>query len=80
MANAATVWVASRGSRPDNALNGGNVIAICASGPDPRSDAESYARDETRATDKKTYVYCVELAQIKGFQIYKEVITFVPPR
>lgn len=80
MGNATTAWVASRSKHPSQALWESNVIEICISGPNPREDAESYARDETLATDKETYVYEVEIAQIKGFKIYKEVNAFVPPK
>lgn len=80
MGNATTLWVASRSSRPEYALVEGNAIAVCATGPNPREDAESYARDETMATDKETYVYCVELVQVKGYKICKEVNAFVPPK
>lgn len=80
MGNATTAWVASRSKHPSQALSEENVIGICVSGPNPREDAESYARDETRATDRETYVYCVEIAQILGFRIYKEVNAFVPPK
>lgn len=80
MSNATTLWVASRSSRPEHALDEGNVLAVCATGPNPHKDAESYARDETMATDKQTYVYCVELVQVKGYKIYKEVNSFAPPK
>jgi len=80
VANAATVWVASRSSKPELALVNDNVIEICVTGPNPREDAESYARDETMDTGRETYIYEVELAQIKGYRIYKEVNAFVPPK
>lgn len=80
MGNAATVWVASRSSKPELALVNDNVIEICVTGPNPRGDAESYARDETMETGKQTYIYCVELAQVMGYKLYKEVNAFVPPK
>lgn len=80
MSNAATIWVASRSKHPSQALWESNIIEMCISGPNPREDAESYARDETLATGQETYIYEVELAQIKGYKIYKEVHAFVPPK
>ena len=80
MAKHATVWVASRADRPELALVNGNVIEICVTGPNPRYDAEQYAKDETMETGKQTYIYCLELAQIMGYKLYKEVNSFVPPK
>jgi hypothetical protein len=80
VAKAASVWVASRSPKPELALVNDNVIEICVTGPTPRIDAESYARDETMDTGRETYVYEVELAQVKGYRLYKEVEAFVPPK
>lgn len=80
MGNATTAWVASRSKHPSQALSEGNVIEVFISGPNPCEDAESYAWDETFTTGKETYVYCVEIVQIKGFEVYKEVNAFVPPK
>lgn len=80
MGNVIMLWVASRSDRPEYALDEGNLLAVCATGPNPREDAESYARDETMATDRQTYVYCVELVQVMGYKICKKVDAFVPTK
>lgn len=80
MSNAASAWVASKSASPHLALVNGNIIEICVGGPRPREDAESYARDYVMETGNTAYVYQLEVAQIKGFKIYKEVNAFVPPQ
>lgn len=80
MPNAATIWVASRSKHPSQALRESNIIEMCVAGPNPRKDAESYARDETMATGQETYIYEVELARVMGYKLYKEVCAFVPPK
>jgi len=80
MGNASTAWVASKSSSPYLALVNDNVIEICVTGPNPRSDAESYAKDYVLETGKTAYIYELEIAQIMGYKLYKEVNAFVPPK
>lgn len=76
-----TAYVASRSARPERALDEGQLIEICFNGPNPRIDAESYARDETHNSEVQTYVYAVEISNpLLGFKIYKEVNAFVPSK
>lgn len=70
------LYVASRCGNPVHALDEGNVIAVCWDGPTPQSDAESYAKDETSATDNRSYVYVVQITGLCGFRIQKEVVSF----
>lgn len=55
-------------------LEEGDVIAAVSTGPTPLSDAKSYARDYTRATDEETYVYEVNLRLVGKYRIDKQVI------
>lgn len=80
MANVTVLWVATRSKRPEAALEEGNLIASCHYGPNPQHDAESYARNETAATGKETYVFCVEMVLTKGYKIYQEVHAFDPTK
>lgn len=59
------------------AFEEGNVIATCMTGPYPLSDAKSYALDHTKATDKETFVYEVELRCVGSMKVRKEVV-FAP--
>ena len=67
------MYIASRG-KGAAAFDDGNVIAVCASGPTPLSDARQYAFDETKATDQPTYVYEVEVTSRGVYKIEKQVI------
>lgn len=79
-ANVTTLWVATRSRRPESALEEGNLIASCHYGPFPQGDAEQYAKDETAATGKETYVFQVEMVLSKGYKIYQEVHAFDPTK
>jgi hypothetical protein len=70
------VYVASRSSNSNFALEPQNVIAVCYTGPRPEADARSYAYDVTKATDQPTWVYRVDLRSIGGYKVSKEVIGF----
>lgn len=72
------LWIASRSKHPTQALWESNLIEVCASGPFPQGDAEQYAKDETAATGKETYVFCVEMVLKGGYKIYQEVRQFDP--
>lgn len=74
------VYVASQSSNAKFALRDGNILEVCHTGPDPLLDAKSYAQDHTRATDEPSYVYEVDIKQVQGYKIVKEVVGFVPPK
>lgn len=76
----ATVYVASKSSNPRFALEDGNVIAVCWSGPNPSGDAHSYAHDRTKADEESSYVYEVEIESMGGYKIHKEVVGFGPTK
>lgn len=68
------IYVASKHSKEQYALHPVNVIEVCASGPDPLTDAMSYAQDYTLDTDEPAYVYAVDV-QFKGrYEVVKEVV------
>lgn len=68
------IYIASKSSNRSFALNPENVIAVCATGPDPLTDAMSYARDEVKASDSPAFIFEVDV-QLKGsYRITKEVI------
>lgn len=68
------IYVASKHSLGEFALHPVNVIEVCASGPSPFADAQSYAKDYTLDTDEPAYVYAVDV-QFKGrYDIVKEVV------
>lgn len=71
------VYVTSRSGNSRFALEEGNVIAVCYSGPNPHDDAKSYAIDHTKATDEPTWIYEVELKTLGSMKTKKEVV-FVP--
>lgn len=66
-------YVASRAANSTMALEPECLIAACFTGPNPQGDAESYARDYTRSTDKPSYTYRVGLEPLRKFEIKKEV-------
>lgn len=72
------VWIATRSKRPEAALEEGNLIATCHYGPTPQAEAEQYAKDETKVTGEKTYVFNVEMVLRNGYKIYQEVHAFDP--
>ena len=74
------VYVASKSSNIRYALDPDNIIEVCCDGPDPQTDAEQAAKDWTKGTEQNTYVFSVSLRALKGFKIYKEVTSFVPPK
>lgn len=71
------VYVASKSPQSVYALNPDNIIEACSTGPNPLADAESYAKDYTRAEDKRSYVYAVEISPVRGFKLEKAVASFV---
>lgn len=68
------IYVASKSKDERYALDPDNVIAACGTGPDPETDALSYAKDETRATDAPTYIYAVDVQLRGGYEIHREVV------
>jgi hypothetical protein len=51
-----------------------HVISVGPSGgPDPFGDAKSYAIDSTRADDRPTYIFRVELTLKGSMEVTKEV-------
>lgn len=72
-------YVASKSGNPLVALDLENIIEICFGGPDPATDANSYARDYTLATDQNVYVYRVNIEPVLGYKINKEVVAFATP-
>ena len=71
------MYVVSTSGNSIWALEEGNVIAITHSGPDPFGDAQSYARDHTKATDQIAYIYEVDTKPKGHMKINKEVV-FAP--
>jgi hypothetical protein len=74
----ATLYIASKSSNHQFALESGNIIAVCYSGPDPETDARSYAYDFTREEEKSSFVYKAEIVLAGGYKIAKEVVSFGP--
>lgn len=70
------LYVTSLSGNARWALEEGNVVAVCYSGPSPLDDAKSYGRDHTKATDEPTWIYEVEIAHQGAFKVEKAV-TFV---
>lgn len=71
------MYVTSLSGNARFALEDGNVVAVCHSGPYPLDDAKSYGRDHTKATDQPTWIYEVEIAYKGAFKIEKQVV-FAP--
>lgn len=69
----AKIYVVSRSSNKNFALDGGNVIAICYAGP-ALADAKSYSNDHTKATDETTFIYEVEMKHLGTMKTKKEVV------
>lgn len=72
------VYVASKSGNRRFALEPENVIAVCANGPSPEADARSYAYDEAKVTDEPTWVYQVNVQNLGGYKVSKEVVGFGP--
>jgi len=72
-------YAASTTSNKTYALEPGNIIETCLSGPDPERDAKSIAKDHTKATDQPAYVYRVSIESVIGYKVSKEVVGFVTP-
>lgn len=68
------LYVASKSGNKGFALEPENIIAVCASGPDPKRDALSYAADHTRAEDTPAWVHEVEIHPVGSYKIVKEVV------
>ena len=68
------VYVTSRSGHSHFALEEGNVVAVCYSGPDPYGDAKSYAIDHTKAIDEPTWIYEVEIKALGSMRTKKEVV------
>lgn len=68
-------YVASRAANSTMALEPEYLIEACIDGPNPQGDAESYAKDYTRATDKPSYIYRVGLEAVRKFEVAKEVVS-----
>ena len=73
------IWVASKSSNANFALQENNILAICYSGPDSEGSAKSYAFDHTKATGEGAFVYEVEMTHRGSFKTQKEVV-FVPAK
>jgi hypothetical protein len=70
------VYVASRSSNANFALDPDNIIAACATGPNPLGDVESYAKDHVRAEEENVFIFEVDAKLLGSYKIRKEV-TFV---
>lgn len=67
-------YVASKAANIHYALDEVNIIAACFTGPDPYTDACSYAKDYTRAEERPSYVYRVAIEAEHKYEIKKEVV------
>jgi hypothetical protein len=72
-------YVASKSSNRNYALDPENVIEVCMTGVDPESDAKSYAKDHTKATDQNSYIHRVSIETVVGYRVSKEVVSFATP-
>jgi hypothetical protein len=70
-------YVVSKSGNRTYALKPDNIIEACVSGPDPKLDAQSYAKDHTKGTDENAYVYRVTIEKVVGYRVSKEVVAFV---
>lgn len=68
-------YVASKAANVAMALDPEYLIEACFTGPSPLTDAESYAKDYTRSTDKPSYIYRVGLDSVRKFEVVKEVVS-----
>ena len=68
------VYIASISKDERYALEPENILAVCATGPLPLADAQSYAKDYTSAEDKPAYVYAVDIYFSGRYEVIKEVV------
>lgn len=78
MGNATSGYVVSTSKWPSRALDEGKVVAVYTEGVNLAQQAESYAKTEVLGSGVDVYVYQVEVTQIKGYRIRKEVDAFEP--
>lgn len=71
------IYVASKSSNKNFALEPQNVIEVCYSGPFPESDAKLYAKDHVADSGEPAYVFAVDIETVIGYKIHKEVVSFV---
>lgn len=73
----AILYVITKASNPRFAFEGENLVTVVSengfSGPDPFGDARAYALDSTRADDKPTYIFRVEMTLKGSMEVTKEV-------
>lgn len=67
------VYVVSRSSNRNFALNEGVLIEVCP-GVAGWEDALSYAKDHAKATDEPSWVYEVDLKAVHTFKVEKQVV------
>lgn len=72
-------YVVSRSSNKAFALREDCVVEVCFGGPDPESDAKSYAKDYVKSADENAYVYRVTVESVTGYKVSKEVVSFAIP-
>jgi hypothetical protein len=74
------VYVASKSSNSRYALDPDNIIAACATGPDPEADAKSYAKDHVKAMEETVFIFEVDVRLLGSYKIHKEVLFVAPPK
>lgn len=71
------LYVITKASNPRFAFESDSLVTVVSdngfSGPDPFGDARSYARDSTKADDKPTYIFRVEMSLCGSMEVTKEV-------
>jgi hypothetical protein len=70
------LYVASRSGNRNFALHEDNILQACHGGPDPKSDAQQYARDHVKNTSEPAWVYEVEILNVIGFREERQVVSF----
>ncbi len=73
------IYVVSKSSNRNFALNPDNIVEVCFGGPTPLGDAKSFAHNHTKGTDEPTYVFEVELVHRGSYKTEKQVV-FVPAK
>ena len=72
-----TLYVVTKTSNPRFGFEGKNLVTVVSdngfSGPDPFGDARQEALDSTRADDKPTYIFKVEMTLKGSVEVTKEV-------
>jgi hypothetical protein len=74
------IYIASKSGNRNFALDPDNIIAACATGPSPLTDAQSYAKDHVRGTEESVFIFEVDAKPLGSYKIYKEVTFVAPPK